>query len=164
MTPDRRSIAIAQLVDAILRIMPGASLTAAAAAIAARIPRIAPSDLFAIDRAVRARSTWYAEPWYALDPASVPHLAHVLVEAGCVEALGFVGSHPNGYVREAVVHALGEVRSGAELPFLALRANDWVPVIATAAADLILRRLTIENRAAVVSASPVLARMPHASV
>lgn len=58
--------------------------------------------------------------------------------------LGILSASYNGYVREAAVRALAEFHDGFELPFLLLRANDWVPQVKTLAWDAIERRLTPE--------------------
>ena len=70
-----------------------------------------------------------------------------------------LASHPNGHVREAAVDALGFSTSGVEIPFLAIRANDWVEQVAETAASLLAARLVRANRAAVLSALPFIVRM-----
>jgi HEAT repeat protein len=45
------------------------------------------------------------------------------------------------YVRQAAVEALGKIESGAELPFLLMRVNDWVPNVRNLAAELLEKRV-----------------------
>jgi len=63
------------------------------------------------------------------------------VGEGSVSLLGMASSHKNGYVREEAVRQLGKIETGAELPFLFIRANDWVDEIYSTVEGLILQRI-----------------------
>jgi HEAT repeat protein len=58
-----------------------------------------------------------------------------------VSLLGIASCHANGYVRAAAVRELGKTETGAELPFLLIRANDWVPEIRSSARNLLMNRI-----------------------
>jgi HEAT repeat protein len=57
---------------------------------------------------------------------------------------GLISFHPNGWVRETAVERLGMLIDGCEIPFLLVRANDWVKVITERARALVEER--IRNR------------------
>ncbi len=131
-----------------------------ARAIAALVSEIGPAALGWIDERARrdSSSDWYPpDAWGKLSPAAVHRLARVA--ATYPAAIGLLASHPNGFVREAAVEELGAFTDGQEIPFLALRANDWVEVVASRAADLLARRLVPGNRDAVLVTLPFIVRM-----
>ena len=49
--------------------------------------------------------------------------------------LGLTSFHSDGYIREEALRRLALGRSGAELPFLLIRMNDWVKEIRLAARE-----------------------------
>lgn len=54
---------------------------------------------------------------------------------------------------------LAQHTGGHEIPFLALRANDWVDPVAARASELLISRLRPNNRHAVVNALPFIVRV-----
>lgn len=117
-------------------------------------------ELAWIDEQARSCTRAYGDTWVAwtnITAKAVPRLAQY--HAGNPVVLGLFACHTSGYVREAAVKELGRVVDGQELPFLALRANDWVWPVAERAAELLTRRLVPEARHAVAAAFPFLARM-----
>ena len=62
-------------------------------------------------------------------------------EATAVAIVGTASFHASGHVREAAVRLLDEVETGAELRFLLIRLNDWVPAVRSAARQAVQRRL-----------------------
>jgi HEAT repeat protein len=74
-----------------------------------------------------------------MKPKDVGHLASMGEMS--VSLLGIASCHTNGYVREAAVRELGKTETGAELPFLLIRANDWVREIRCSARDFLLKRI-----------------------
>ena len=106
------------------------SILASAKAIHHLLQMLKPTDFVRFDEFVRqGYADWNArrEPWYSMKPKDVGHLASM--EETSVWLLGIASCHTNGYVREAAVRELGKTEAGAELPFLLIRANDWVPEI-----------------------------------
>ncbi len=55
--------------------------------------------------------------------------------------LGVASLHSNGFVREAALRRLAQCFDGLELPFILVRANDWVPQIHQLASEAITLRL-----------------------
>ncbi len=120
----------------------------------------------------RVQRTWYG--WYG------PRWLHVADSrdadalrgiARKVEALevpadvapwvfGLLAMHPGGYVREGAVRRLATLRDGYELPFLLLRANDWIAEVRTLAARAVEERAArAEYRLELVSSLPLLVRL-----
>ena len=132
----------------------------AARTIAALVSGINPAALAWIDEQARRYpySHLYAnDAWTRLSPAAVQRLCGVA--AAYPAAVGLLASHHSGFVREAAVKELGTLTGGEEIPFLALRANDWVWSVAARAGELLARRLVPDNRAAVLIALPFIVRM-----
>ena len=132
----------------------------AARTIAALVSGIDPAALAWVDEQARryTYSHLYAnDDWSRLSPAAVHRLSGVA--AANPAAIGLLASHHSGFVREAAVKELGTWTGGEEIPFLALRANDWVWSLAARAGELLARRLVPENRAAVLATLPFIVRM-----
>jgi HEAT repeat protein len=83
---------------------------------------------------------WHiSDEWDRLSPESVSALAAGYGDRTAV--LGLLSFHCKGYVREKVIQLLARDRSGNELPFLLIRQNDWVNVIAQEAQEAVSERL-----------------------
>ena len=100
------------------------------------------SSLLVLDESYRA--TWWtpsldSAPWDSLRPADVADLASVDENAWAL--LAVVSFHARGQVRESAVRALDKTQTGNELPFLIVRLNDWVDVVAERARDAVSRRM-----------------------
>jgi HEAT repeat protein len=118
------------------------SVLACAQAIQRLLMQLKPADFARFDECVRqGYYNWDVprEPWYCVKPVDVAHLANVGDASASV--LGIASCHMNGYVREAALRELGKIDTGAELPFLLLRANDWVGSIRLCARDLLRSRV-----------------------
>lgn len=57
-----------------------------------------------------------------------------------VGVVGLSSFHRNGYVREAAVRHLSNMRDGDELPFLLIRLSDWVPQVRSVAEQAVEQR------------------------
>ena len=79
------------------------------------------------------------ETWKVLSPDDLEILEGLPYED---VLLGLISSHSKGFVRQASLRRLARFSSGAELPFLLLRANDWVDPIAEEASTALRARLT----------------------
>jgi HEAT repeat protein len=119
---------------------------------------IGPAELSWLDEELRSGSHMYsqADAWWTLSPGAVPGLARIANFDPTV--VGLLASHPNGFVRAAALEQLSNATDGREIPFLAVRANDWVDPVATRAAELLAQRLHPANRTAVLDGLPFLAR------
>jgi len=118
------------------------AIQASADAIHRLLQQLIPADFVRFDEFVRqGYSEWRVrrEPWYTMKAKDVGHLASM--GAPSVSLLGVASFHTDGYVREAAVRELGKTQTGAELPFLFLRANDWVSQIRSAAREFLLKRI-----------------------
>lgn len=109
------------------------------------MPRDA-SRLLLLERTVRAAgpSLWDS-PWPSDRPSPdrvIPSSrARLLIERGLpLSVLGLVSLNADGRTRELATRSLAEHKDGDELPFLLLRANDWVPQIADCARRALFNR------------------------
>ena len=138
-------------------------------AIAARVlERLMPRDLAGLallEAKVRDRGWYGYDGWW---PDDRPQLKLYVDESSArsalqrglpTAALGLLSMNANGRVRELAVRGLAAVGAGDELPFLVLRANDWVPEVSTIARRAIERRCMPENAAAFVAVLPLVERL-----
>jgi len=105
------------------------------------ISELTPLDLAALDQRARgynAYSYYNFNNWQKLRPSDVGRLAQSPFATSLV---GLASFHFSGYVREAAVGELASQRSGAELPFLLVRLNDWVSQVRDAAARAVRARI-----------------------
>ena len=121
----RSAILIAGTIDRLLRQIPAASLPQFD-------ERLRKQHWYGSYRDARYRN------WYTLSPRQVPALLDFNVFASSL--LGVLSFHHNGYVREAATMALDTIKDGSEIPFLLLRANDWVRVIREIARKALMDR------------------------
>ena len=148
------------LVDLLEGAGPGAGAGAAAAAweIRATLATLPRRELARVDEEVRrALRHW---PRDRLDWLTRP--AWVRWEyptAAAPWVLGLISFHPSGFTREVAVRRLAELTGGDELPFLLLRANDWVEPVRRHAAGAVRARLVPENAALLVRELPLVLRL-----
>ncbi len=124
------------------------------------VGRVSNRDLAWLDRLVRSWAWQFEDTWERLRPGGVKRLARVGDDAWAV--LAVCCSHPNGYVREEAVRLLREERSGRELRFLLLRANDWVKPVRVAAKQAVLDRVTSEHAPRFVACLDLVANLNRA--
>jgi hypothetical protein len=115
----------------------GKQLEEAAQAIAQISATIPLNQLLQLDAQLRAGAR--DASWWAVRADQVQRLSKE-AESHAV-LFGVLSCHGSGYVREAAVHALARQKSGAELPFLLMRVNDWVKPIQERAAQAVRERL-----------------------
>ena len=129
-----------------------------AATITAVFREVTPSALAWIDEAARGSMLrYYTNSWWSLQPEAVPRLAGLM--RGHPVVVGLLACHPDGHVREAAVIELSRLHDGSEIPFLALRANDWVQPVAARAGAALADRIVPTNLAAIGARLPFLFRM-----
>jgi HEAT repeat protein len=109
---------------------------AAAEAVAKLIGTLEPSDYVALDQMVR--SVEFYSPWRKMKPEDLKRFVDVDFSASL---LGLASSHPSGHVRESAVKELALQNSGAVIPFLLLRMNDWVDSVRQRASHALRERL-----------------------
>jgi HEAT repeat protein len=166
---DHRFAILKQIADSReVRVVPDLlPLLAADEALAPHVGRIIP-DLFRdvtpvqlswLDEQVRHGSyaQYWSNAWHKLAPAAVSRLAQAHELDATV--IGLLASHANGFVRAAALELLAQHTSGREIPFISLRANDWVDPIAARASELLMSRLRPDNRHAVLDELPFIVRV-----
>ncbi|UED69439.1 HEAT repeat domain-containing protein [Brevibacillus sp. HD3.3A] len=88
-------------------------------------------DLIGLDQYIRRLTPYqYSDKlaaWHQLLPESIR--AYHIRDDSDVSFIGICSFHRNGYVREAAIEVLSKQASGADIPFLFLRLNDWQPKI-----------------------------------
>ncbi|TXD36860.1 hypothetical protein FRC96_09070 [Lujinxingia vulgaris] len=104
----------------------------------ARIPL---DDLAAFSRWVRSGYIHYIWPSWRLDETLLRELES-LNAPHITLFWGLLSMHPSGYNREAVLRPLARSRNGKELPFIMLRALDWVPEVRAPALEALRARIT----------------------
>lgn len=109
---------------------------AAAEAADKLITALEPSDYVALDQMVR--SVEFHSPWRKMQSGDLKRFTETEF---AVSLLGLASFHPNGYVRESAVKELVRQNSGAVIPFLLLRMNDWVGSIRQIAFQALRDRL-----------------------
>lgn len=67
--------------------------------------------------------SWFPD-WHRVEPQDVAQIAGQ--SGNPIAAGGLLSMHPNGYVREAAVYVLARSGQVSALPFLIVRAADWV--------------------------------------
>ena len=109
------------------------------------VQRSTTQELAWLDFALRQRSPYSGHHFYEWHKLA-PDKLGVLERFGeaSISLFGITSCHPSGYVREAAIKRLDQITSGAELPFLILRLNDWVSNVRDAAYRAIHSRLRPE--------------------
>jgi hypothetical protein len=138
-------------------------------AIAARIlERLMPRDLAGLvllETKVRDRGWYGYDGWW---PTDRPQLKLYVDEASArsalqrglpTAALGLLSMNANGRVRELAVRQLAGSNADDVLPFLMLRANDWVPQVSSMARRAIERHCSPATAAAFVAVLPLIERL-----
>ena len=114
--------------------------------------------LLKLDLLFRERTSLeWEHDWKREDPANL--LLPSLSESEKAIILGLASFHSNGYFRERAIKALSLMTSGAELPYLVIRLNDWVPAIWNRSNTAVLRRLNPQNARAIIDALPLIFRL-----
>ncbi len=140
---------------------------AARHSVAALVARLTAKELVVFDQMLRSDSArrslcsvrgW--SHWESFGPAELS--ASVSDDGARVPTLGTFAGHPNGYVREAAVIELAREGSDA-LPWLLLRANDWVLPVRQRAIAAINALVTDQHAPAFIAALPLVLRMRRLS-
>jgi len=117
------------------------------------------AELVWLDGYLREHRYWFRDCWMELTPKGAERIGS-LEHASAV--LAVCCSHRDGFVRERALRLLGREQSGFELPFLLLRANDWVEPIREVAYAAIRERLTPAHAPHFVKCLDLVYRLEHA--
>jgi HEAT repeat protein len=128
-------------------------------AIADLVRDVTSAQLSWLDEQVRhsSHAHYWSNAWQKIAPAAISRLAQTYELDAAV--IGLLASHANGFVRAAALEVLAQRTGGQEIPFFALRANDWVDPVAARASQLLISRLRPDNRQAVLNALPSIVRV-----
>lgn len=130
----------------------------AARSIAELVRQTPMTRLEKLDRQFRERTSMeWEDKWRRADPATLLSLS--LTEAEKTIILGLSSFHPNGFFREKALWSLSRLTTGAELPYLIIRLNDWVVPIWNLANRSVRRRLTPQNARTIVNTLPLIFRL-----
>jgi hypothetical protein len=125
------------------------------ATIAVLILKIPPADLPTFDSQLRAR--WLC--WSGMGSLDGSQLERLQQSPTWWGSFAILGSHPSGFVRQAAVEQLAKDETGEALPFLLLRASDWVEQVRAAARDAIEPKLKNVRPATWAKCLPLAFRM-----
>lgn len=137
--------------------------TAAARSVHKLILGITTNELSWMDQALRQKSPYsgdYLYEWHKLSPDQLGKVERF--EDASVSLLAIASFHQSGYVREAAVNRLALITSGAELPFLILRVNDWVANVRDAAFAATRSRLKADYARSFIENLPLVSRLEQA--
>lgn len=144
---------------ALLLASPDRAVQEAAAQVArSLLGQLVPLDYVSLDQAVRTRSS-YGYPNRLLSEKDLAGFG-TLGDAASA-AWGLASLNWNGYVREEAVKCLAGVSTGAELPFLLLRLNDWVEQVRAAALEAVEARLQPDSAAPFLRFLPLVLRLEY---
>jgi HEAT repeat protein len=121
-----------------------------------------PSQLAKLDEAFRHSTFLYqsaTRTWRDLSPAALDDARGIRRDI----LLKLASFHGNGFVRHAAVSGLARIDSGDELPFLLLRANDWVGPVRDSAQSALDRRLRPEYASHLLNSLPLVLRLREAT-
>lgn len=133
---------------------------AAAAAVERLLSSVTPEDLARLDSVFRERSPYagrYRMEWHRLAPSDLGRFESFSGQR--IVLLGLASFHESGYVREEAVRRLAGSNSGAELPFLLIRLNDWVAEVREAARLAVGLRLSPRHAGSLMENLPLVARL-----
>ncbi len=114
---------------------------AAASAIRQLFDAVEAADYIQLDELTRTRMAYertVTSEWRDLKPSDLESLNR-LPDGSLL--VGLATFHNNGYVREAAVQKLAQVKTGTELPFLLIRLNDWVGQVRAEALRVVLSKV-----------------------
>jgi HEAT repeat protein len=126
----------------------------AAGAIGALLADVTALDLAFLDLFMRAASPYHADSINALNVQRMG-MAH----DACEPVVGLASFHHDGYVREAATRALAASSSGAEIPFLLIRANDWIHPVRHIAVQALMARTDAKYAALLMRSLPLVVRL-----
>jgi HEAT repeat protein len=132
---------------------------AAAQAIRSLLSAVTPLDLAFLDLYVRTSGSWSSTRGSGgqLSPDDVRRL--LALQQGAGFTLGLASFNRDGFVREAATRALSESTTGVELPFLLVRANDWIEPVREVATQALRERAQAQYVPHLVRNLPLILRL-----
>jgi HEAT repeat protein len=120
-------------------------------------------ELAWLDSAVRKLSPYSGSDFYAWHKMS-PEQLGLLERFGetSESLLGMASFHRSGHVRQAAIERLDLIATGAEVPFLILRLNDWVSNVRGVAYTATRSRLKPEYAASFITNLALVSRLEEA--
>jgi hypothetical protein len=88
-----------------------------------------------------------------------PQVRLAIDEGLSLRVLGLLSFNAEGRIRELATRVLAGLSGGEEVPFLLLRANDWVSQVVQPARNGLLRRCTAEYASIFAAALPLVERV-----
>jgi HEAT repeat protein len=125
----------------------------AARAAAAILGRATADDLGWLER--NRPAGYHYDSWGSLRPADLG-TPPLLPQSSSAPVVALASMHSSGYLREAAVRLLATCEDGMELPYLLLRANDWVPAVRAVAESVVRARLVPAYAARFVASLPLV--------
>jgi HEAT repeat protein len=113
-------------------------------------------DIYRIDKQMRQTTSMeWSINWKELNVESfvTKHMSEDEKRAVFV----FASFHPNGYIREQAIYALGKYKD--TLPFILLRCNDWVCQVRQAAFNVFTQILAYSSEEEIVHALPLMEKL-----
>lgn len=111
-----------------------------------------------LDRSVRSREmaalAWWPAGWQSVTPRQIA--ATIARSGGSTLVAGVLSMHRNGWVRAAAVDELGRSNDASALPFLAVRCDDWVEPVRTAAQHLFLAHVNQADPGVLLELLPLM--------
>ena len=141
----------------------GEVAVAAADALHKLLQGTSPNDLAWLDAAVRRNSMYGnsdAYDWYNAPAKKIEELERFGNASFSLIALA--SFHFSGYAREAAVRKLSQITTGAEVPFLIVRLNEWVRSIRDDAYEAIRARIKPEYCRAFIKNLTLISRLEYA--
>jgi HEAT repeat protein len=135
----------------------GDAARAVARALAACVGVASADDLLRLDE--ECRRGWWSSRALEDDigPGDVARVVGLADDPARIA--GVLSFHPDGHVRESAVKQLAAIYDGPELPFLLLRLNDWVDVVARQAEQAVRERMLSRNADVLVEHLPIVLRL-----
>lgn len=135
---------------------------AAARAIRDLLLDLAPLAIMTLQDSARESMRWrYLGVVASLDqPSHIDRIDRIDTTSDtAVWVWGVASCHPHGFLRERSTRALAQLLDGAALPFLLIRANDWVSQVREAAVRGLHMRVEKQLTAGLVACLPLLDRL-----
>jgi HEAT repeat protein len=120
------------------------------------------STLIRMDKIFRERTSyeWYYD-WNNKDPKELLH--PLMSEEEKISILGLATFHPNGFFREKALIVLSDMETGAEIPYILIRINDWVRQVRNTSNEKLQRYLKSEYAMSFVNNLPLVLRLKECS-